>query len=147
MVVRGLDLPAHWIYTDITVALTALSSPGQCGKLNFWSTRPKTDAPYMFYIRFHSPRRIFYSPSSKFTQIGQGAMSVICAKDTGTGLPTVTEFQYFVKEIRPWVRKFFWILAQITEIFCYFSIIITWKYWNNGKCYWKSWNYDKLLLK
>ena len=34
-----------------------------------------------------------------------------------TGLPTVTEFQYFVKEMRPWVRKFFWILAQNTEIF------------------------------
>ena len=65
----------------------------------------------------------------------------------GTGLPTVTEFQYFVKEMRPWVRKFFWILAQNTEIFCYFSIIIAWKYWNFGKCYWKSWNYRKLLLK
>ena len=34
-----------------------------------------------------------------------------------TGLPTVTEFQYFVKEMRPWVRKFFWILCQNTEIF------------------------------
>ena len=44
------------------------------------------------------------------------------------GLPTVTEFQYFVKEMRPRVRKLFWILAQNTEIFCYFSIIITWKY-------------------
>ena len=36
------------------------------------------------------------------------------------GLPTVTEFQYFVKEMRTWVRKFFWILAQNTGIFCYF---------------------------
>ena len=64
-----------------------------------------------------------------------------------TGLPTVTEFQYFVKEMRSWVRKFFWILAQNTEIFCYFSLIIAWKYWNFGKLYWKSWNYSKLLLK
>ena len=64
-----------------------------------------------------------------------------------TGLPTVTEFQYFVKEMRPWVRKFFWILAQNTEIFGDFSMIITWKYWNLGKCYWKSWNYSKLLLE
>ena len=63
------------------------------------------------------------------------------------GLPTVTEFQYFVKEMRPWVKKFFWILAQNTEIFCYFSMIIAWKYWNSGKCYWKSWNYSKWLLK
>ena len=27
--------------------------------------------------------------------------------DPYAGLPTVTEFQYFVKEMRPWVRKFF----------------------------------------
>ena len=63
------------------------------------------------------------------------------------GLPTVAEFQYFVKEMRLWVREFFWILTQNTEIFGYFSIIIAWKYWNLGKCYWKSWNYSKLLLK
>ena len=63
------------------------------------------------------------------------------------GLPIVTEFQYFVKEMRPRVKTFFWILAQNTEIFCYFSMIIAWKYWNSGKCYWKSWNYSKLLLK
>ena len=64
-----------------------------------------------------------------------------------TGLPTVTEFQYFVKEMRPWVRKFFWILSKNTEIFCYFSIIVVWKYRNFRKCYWKSWNYGNLLLK
>ena len=29
-------------------------------------------------------------------------------------------FQYFVKEMRPWVRKFFWILAQDTEILLFF---------------------------
>ena len=43
----------------------------QCGKLNFWSTRPKTDVPYMFYTKFHLPRPIFYSPSSKCTRIGE----------------------------------------------------------------------------
>ena len=41
----------------------------QCGKLNFWSTRPKTDAPYMFYTKFHLPRPVFHSPSSKCTRI------------------------------------------------------------------------------
>ena len=64
-----------------------------------------------------------------------------------SGLPTVTEFQYFVKEMRPWVRKFFLILAQNTAIFGYFPLNIAWKYWNFGICYWKSWNYSKLLLK
>ena len=39
-------------------------------KLNFWSTHPKTDVPYMFYTKFHSPRPIFYLPSSKYTHIG-----------------------------------------------------------------------------
>ena len=53
----------------------------------------------------------------------------------------------WVKDMRPWVRNFFWILAQNTEVFCYFSIIIAGKYWNFGKCYWKSWNYSQLLLK
>ena len=43
----------------------------QCGKLNFWSTRPKTDAPYMFYTKFHSPRPIFHSPSSKCICTGE----------------------------------------------------------------------------
>ena len=33
-----------------------------------------------------------------------------------TGLPTVTEFQYFAKEMRTWVRKFSWIFGS--------------KYWN-----------------
>ena len=47
---------------------------GQCGKLNFWSTRPKTSVPYiMFYKKFHSPRPTFYSPSSKCTRIGERA--------------------------------------------------------------------------
>ena len=45
----------------------------QCGKLNFWSTRPKTDVLYMFYTKFHLPRPIFYSPSSKCTYIGERA--------------------------------------------------------------------------
>ena len=44
-----------------------------CGKLNFWSTRPKTDAPNMFYTKFHSPRPNFRSPSSKSTRSGERA--------------------------------------------------------------------------
>ena len=43
----------------------------QCGKLNFWSTRPKTDLSYMFYTKFYLPRPIFYSPSSKCTPTGE----------------------------------------------------------------------------
>ena len=45
----------------------------QCGKLNFWSSHPKTDVPYMFYTKFHSPRPIFYLPSSKCTHTGERA--------------------------------------------------------------------------
>ena len=45
--------------------------PVQCAKLNFWSTRPKTDVLYMLYTKFHLPRPIFYSPSSKRTCIGE----------------------------------------------------------------------------
>ena len=45
----------------------------QCGKLNFWSTRPKTDARYIFYTKFHLTRPIFHSPSSKCTRIGKRA--------------------------------------------------------------------------
>ena len=45
----------------------------QGGKLNFWSTRPKTDVPYMFYTKFHSPRPIFYSPRLKCTRFGERA--------------------------------------------------------------------------
>ena len=45
----------------------------QCGKLNFWSTRPKTDAPYMFYSKFHLPRPTFHFCSSKCTRIGKRA--------------------------------------------------------------------------
>ena len=63
------------------------------------------------------------------------------------GCQLLLNFSILFKEMRPWVRKYFWILAQNTEIFCYFSIIIVWKYWNLGKCYWKSQNYCKLLLK
>ena len=43
----------------------------QCGKLNFWNTRSNTDIPYMFYIKFHLPKPIFYLPSSKFTHIDE----------------------------------------------------------------------------
>ena len=39
--------------------------PTQCGKLNFWSTHPKTDVPYKFYTKFHSPKPIFYSTQFK----------------------------------------------------------------------------------
>ena len=39
----------------------------------FWSTRPKTDVPYMFYTKFHLPRPIFYLPSSNCTRIGEQA--------------------------------------------------------------------------
>ena len=45
----------------------------QCGKLNFWSTRPKTSVPYMFYTKYLSPRPIPYWPSSKCTRIGERA--------------------------------------------------------------------------
>ena len=45
----------------------------QCGKLNFWITRPKTAVPYMFYTNFHLPKPIFYSSSSKCTHIGERA--------------------------------------------------------------------------
>ena len=45
----------------------------QCGKLNFWSTRLKTDVLYMFHTKFHLARSIFYSPRSKCTCIGEQA--------------------------------------------------------------------------
>ena len=45
----------------------------QCGKLNFWSIRLKTDVLYMFYTKFRLPRSIFYLPSSKCSQIGERA--------------------------------------------------------------------------
>ena len=45
----------------------------QCGKLNFWSTRPKTDVSWMFYTKFHSARPTFYLPSSRFICIGEQA--------------------------------------------------------------------------
>ena len=45
----------------------------QCGKPNFLSTRPETDVTYMFYTKFHLPKPIFYSPSSKCTRIGERA--------------------------------------------------------------------------
>ena len=89
------------------------------------------------------------SPSCRLLHRVSGLSLDILKREfwTHAGLPTVTEFQYFVKEMRPWVRKFFWILAQNTEIFGDFFMIFAWKYWNLGKCYWKSWNYSKLLLK
>ena len=40
-------------------------------KLNFLSTHPNTVVHYMFYTKFHSPRPIFYFPSSKCTPIGE----------------------------------------------------------------------------
>ena len=43
----------------------------QCGKLNLGGTPLKTDVLYMFYTKFHPPRSIFYSPSSKCTSIGE----------------------------------------------------------------------------
>ena len=54
----------------------------QCGKLNFWSTRSKTDFPYMFYTKFHWPGPIFCSSSSKCTHIGEwGSVSFLhCSK-------------------------------------------------------------------
>ena len=36
----------------------------------FWGTHLKTDVLYMFYTKFHSPRSISYSPSSKCTRLG-----------------------------------------------------------------------------
>ena len=44
---------------------------GQYGKLNFWSTRPKSDVPYMFYTKFYLDKPNFYSLSSKWTRIGK----------------------------------------------------------------------------
>ena len=41
----------------------------QCGKLNFLSTRPKTEV----YTKFNLPRPIFCSPTSKCTRIGERA--------------------------------------------------------------------------
>ena len=45
----------------------------QCGKLNFWSICLKRDVSYMFHTKFHLPKSIFYSPSSKFTSIDEQA--------------------------------------------------------------------------
>ena len=42
-----------------------------------WNTYPKTSVPYMFYTKFHSPRPIFYWPSSKCTRIDKRA-SISC---------------------------------------------------------------------
>ena len=52
-------------------------SENQCGKLNFWSTRPKTDVPCMFYTKFHSPRPFLYSPSSKCIRIAGWETKII----------------------------------------------------------------------
>ena len=50
-----------------------LMPPVQWEKLNFWGTRPKTDVPYMFYTKFHSPGPIFCLPSLKCTCIAERA--------------------------------------------------------------------------
>ena len=43
----------------------------QCVNLNFWSPCPNTNVTYIFDTKFHLPRPIFYSSSSKCTRIGE----------------------------------------------------------------------------
>ena len=70
---NGLSLIQHQviIYAGIDLLWIVLVRTNQCGKLNFLGTHPKTDVPYMFYTKFHSPGPIFYSPSLKCTCIGE----------------------------------------------------------------------------
>ena len=63
------------------------------------------------------------------------------------GLPSVTEFQYFVTEITLLLLKFSWNFGQNTEICLNFSVVSTQKYWNVGRIMQKYWNYCNLLLK
>ena len=66
--------PSQW---ETTLQCNVIS---QCGKLNFWSTHPKTDVPNMFCAKCHSPGPDFYLPSSKCTHIGErGSVSLVLA--------------------------------------------------------------------
>ena len=67
------SLQCWWIIGNVRSWSYIFNTFIQCGKLNFWSTRPKTDVPYLFCTKVHSTRPIFYSPSSKCTRIGERA--------------------------------------------------------------------------
>ena len=45
-----------WFIQVMAWCRQAASELAERGKLNFWSTRPKTDVSYMFHTKFHSPR-------------------------------------------------------------------------------------------
>ena len=63
------------------------------------------------------------------------------------GLPSVTEFQYFVTEITMLLLKFSWNFGQYTEICLNFPVAYAQKYWNLCKIMQKYWNYCYPLLK
>ena len=76
-----------WVFLLMTIWVLM----SQCGKLNFGGTRPKTNVPYMFFTKFHSPGPIFYLPSLKCTCIGErasvsfphsGRVSILCVQAT-----------------------------------------------------------------
>ena len=56
------------------------------------------------------------------------------------GLPSVTEFQYFVMEITLLLLKFSWNFGQNTEICLNFSVVSAQKYWTLCKIFQKYWN-------
>ena len=64
-----------------------------------------------------------------------------------TGLPSVTEFQYFVTEITLLLLKFSLNFGPNTEIYCNFSVVCTQKYWNLCRIMQRYWNCLNLLLK
>ena len=61
------------IFREIITKIQISIIENQCGKLNFWDTRPKTDVPSMSYAKLHLPRPILYLPSLKCTCIGERA--------------------------------------------------------------------------
>ena len=80
------------LWIDILNISHEIKSTLQDGKLNFWSTHPKTDVPYMFYTKYHSARWIFYSPNSKCTFIGERA-SISFPHCIGSGNGLVSDGQ------------------------------------------------------
>ena len=107
--------PASTWWTRCWVRSLSNHHPIQGEKLNFWSTRPKTDIPYMIYTKFHSPRLIFFSPSSKALVLlacGRALVSLTAIKDRAHLLV----FKFFIFE------KFSCFIVLVV-IFCYFPII------------------------
>ena len=109
------------------------------------SVRPTCRVRSVVYCLLHGLYN--YSYVAQIQSMRDDVLCTISRSKVKAGLPSVTEFQYFVTEITLLLLKFSWNFGPNTEICLNFSVASAQKYWSLSKIRLKYWNYCSLLLK